>query len=124
MTDWDRVPTFGARTPDVARSIRPSAYAIIRGSPGRIALVRTSLGFFLPGGGSYETEAPEMTVVRETREECGLTVRVGVWRGTEIEHVFAAAEQTHFEKRCTFCDATLVHSAEEPNEIHHSLEWR
>src|SRR6478752_3961824 len=111
MTDWDSVRVFGEAATDVAETIRPSAYAIISGRPGRLALVRTPLGLFLPGGGSDETEVPESTVVRETREECGLVVRVGAWRRTAIEHVFSVTEQAHFEKRSTFCDASVVDEA-------------
>jgi 8-oxo-dGTP diphosphatase len=123
MTDWDRVPVFGDPTSDISETIRPSAYGIISDRAGRLALVRTPLGLFLPGGGSDETEAPESTVVRETREECGLVVRVGAWRRTAIEHVFSVTEQAHFEKRSTFCDASVVDAVGDPTEIDHALEW-
>jgi 8-oxo-dGTP diphosphatase len=123
MTDLGSVPVFGEPTTGGAETIRPSAYGIISDSLGRIALVRTPLGLFLPGGGSDETEVPETTVVRETREECGLAVRVGAWRRTAIEHVFSVTEQAHFEKRSTFCDAAIVDPAGEPAEIDHTLEW-
>jgi 8-oxo-dGTP diphosphatase len=123
MTDWDSVPVFGEPATDVAETIRPSAYGIISGRPGRLALVRTPLGLFLPGGGSDDTELPEATVVRETREECGLVVRVGAWRRAAIEHVFSVTEQAHFEKRSTFCDASVVGAAGDPIEIDHALEW-
>jgi 8-oxo-dGTP diphosphatase len=123
MTDWDTVPVFGEPTTGVAETIRPSAYGIISDPRGRLALVRTPLGLFLPGGGSGETEVPETTVVRETREECGLAVRVGAWRRTAIEHVFSVTEQAHFEKRSTFCDAAVVAPAGEPTEVDHVLQW-
>ena len=123
MTDWGSVPVFGEPTAGVTGTIRPSAYGIISGSPGRLALVRTPLGLFLPGGGSDDSEVPETTVVRETREECGLAVRVGPWRRAAIEHVFSVTEQAHFEKRSTFCDAAIVDPVGEPTEIDHMLEW-
>ena len=63
------------------------------------------------------------TVVRETREECGLAVRVGAWRRTAIEHVFSVTEQAHFEKRNTFCDAAVVGPVGEATEIDHALVW-
>jgi 8-oxo-dGTP pyrophosphatase MutT (NUDIX family) len=78
---------------------------------------------FLPGGGTDATEPPEATVVRETREETGLAVRVGAWRRTAVEHGFSVTEQKQVEKRCTFCDATVLHSVGAPTERDHALEW-
>jgi 8-oxo-dGTP pyrophosphatase MutT (NUDIX family) len=117
------VPVFGDPTTEGSATIRPSAYGIISDGPGRYAVVRTALGLFLPGGGSDATEVAETTVVRETREECGLAVRVGAWRRTAIEHVFSVTEQEHFEKRSTFCDATVVEPLGDPTENDHALEW-
>lgn len=102
MTDWRSVPVFGKPTTDAPATIRPSANGIVSDRPGFAAVVRTSLGVFLPGGGSDEAEPPEAALIRETREECGLAVGVGPWRRTAIKHVFSVTEQTHFEKRCTF----------------------
>ena len=121
MTDWSRVPTFGNRAD--SPMVRPSAYAIINDRSQRLAVVHTPLGLFLPGGGSEALETPEETVSRETREECGLTILVGAWRGRAVEHVFAAAEDTQFEKRSTFCDATIVDRLVESSEANHTLEW-
>jgi 8-oxo-dGTP diphosphatase len=120
--DWLRVPVFGEPPADFAGTIRPSAYGIVADSTRRIAVVRTPLGLFLPGGGSDALESPEATVTRETREETGLTVRVGAWRRMAVEHGFSATEQRQFEKRCTFCDAT-VHAVGTSAEPDHMLEW-
>jgi 8-oxo-dGTP pyrophosphatase MutT (NUDIX family) len=123
MTDWMNVPVFGAPAPAVFATVRPSAYGIICDPQGRLAVVHTPIGLSLPGGGSDEREAPEATIVRETREECGLDIRVGPWRRTAIEHVFSTAEQAQFEKRNTFCDAVVLGAAGEPTEPDHLLEW-
>jgi hypothetical protein len=37
--------------------------------------------------------------------------------------VFSTAEQAQFEKRNTFCDATVIGTAGEPSEPDHLLEW-
>jgi 8-oxo-dGTP diphosphatase len=123
MTDWGNVRVFGARPTAVSAIVRPSAYGIVTDGQGRLAVVRTPIGLSLPGGGSEEPEAPEATVLREYREECGLDIRVGPWRRTAIEHVFSTAEQAQFEKRNTFCDATVIGAAGEPSEPDHLLEW-
>ena len=123
MTDWHAVPAFGDRTTEASATIRPSAYGIIGDPPECVAVVRTPLGLFLPGGGSDEPETPEATVARETREECGLSVRIGMWRRMAIERVYSVTEQTHFEKRSTFCDGTVIGPAGDPVEMDHALEW-
>lgn len=123
MTDWGIVRVFGARPTAVTVIVRPSAYGIVTDRQGRLAIVHTPIGLSLPGGGSDEPEAPEATVLREAREECGLDIRVGPWRRTAIEHVFSTAEQAQFEKRNTFCDATVIGAAGEPSEPDHLLEW-
>jgi 8-oxo-dGTP diphosphatase len=119
-TDWTSVPIFGE--PASGATIRPSAYGIIVDAEGRLAVVRTPLGCFLPGGGADPAESPEATVERETREECGLAIRVGQWRRAAIEHVFSVTEQTQFEKRSTFCDAVVMGRTGDPIERDHTLE--
>jgi 8-oxo-dGTP diphosphatase len=123
MTDWMNVPVFGAPPTAVVAIVRPSAYGIIADRQGRLAVVHTPIGLSLPGGGSDEAEAPEATVVREVREECGLDIQVGRWRRTAIEHVFSTAEQAQFEKRNTFCGAAVLGAGGEPSELDHLLVW-
>jgi 8-oxo-dGTP diphosphatase len=120
-SDGYKVPVFGE--PHPAGTIRPSAYGIVAGPAGRIAVVHTPLGWFLPGGGRDGAESAEATVIRETLEECGLAIRVGAWRRTAIEHAFSVTEQAHFEKHSTFCDAVLLHPSGPPTEPDHALEW-
>ena len=121
--DGQSVPVFGDAAPGVVAIIRPSAYGVISDGSERIAVVRNPLGLYLPGGGSEASETPEETVVRETREECGLTVRVRSWRRAAIEHVYSATEDTYFEKHDTFCDALATGPAGAPIDPDHALEW-
>ena len=123
MTDWANVRVFGFPTNAGSSIVRPSAYGLVADRGGRLAVVHTPSGLSLPGGGSDALESPEATVVRETREECGLEIRVGQWRRAAIEHVFSTAEQAQFEKRNTFCDATVLRAVGQPSEPDHLLEW-
>lgn len=123
MTDWASVPVFGETIAATPGGVRPSAYGIINDADRRIAVVRAPQGVFLPGGGSDVDEAPESTIVREVREECGLVVTVGRWRRAAIQRAFSRAEQAHFEKRSIFCNATVTGSRGEPTEDDHVLEW-
>ncbi|MFI5309755.1 MAG: NUDIX domain-containing protein [Gemmatimonadales bacterium] len=123
MTDWAEVPVFGSPPTAMSGTIRPSAYGIVSDREGRIAVVHTPSGLTLPGGGCDDAEMPEATVARETREECGLAVRVGRWRRAAIEHVYSTVERAQFEKRSVFCDAAVVGEAGAPSEADHVLEW-
>lgn len=66
---------FGEKIPGVRYAERSGAYAVLLNG-GRIGLVRTSTGYFLPGGGIDDGEAPEETLRREVMEETGHAVTV------------------------------------------------
>ena len=110
-------------TPGPVWHPRPSAYALVPDPAGRLAIMRTPLGHFLPGGGSDPAETPEDTVVREAREEGGLVVRPGGRVGRAIEFVYSVREARHFEKRCTFLRATITGTDVPRVEADHELRW-
>ena len=117
------MPIFGIPENRFPASVRPSAYGIVVGDAGKIALVRTPQGVYLPGGGIEGDETPDAAVVREVREEAGLVVRLGAWRRTAIEHISSVSEQAQFEKRSTFCDAHVVAVASDATDVDHELVW-
>ena len=123
MTDWHAVPVFGVPDSRWPHIVRPSAYGLIAEPSGRLAIVHTATGAYLPGGGILGSESPEAAVCREAREECGLTLVMSAWRRAAIDHVTVARERTHFEKQSTFCGATLLGSPAEPLEPDHRLTW-
>jgi 8-oxo-dGTP diphosphatase len=98
-------------------------YVIIGDSQRRIAIVRTSRGAYLPGGGVEGTETPAAAAAREAREECGLDIRVGAWRAWAIDHVDAPDEDTHYEKRSVFYEGVELSPAIAPLEPDHELSW-
>ena len=118
------VPVFGAPPALAPSAVRPSAYGLIADDRGRLAIVRTPEGNFLPGGGMDPGETVEETVARETLEECGLIVKVGGWSIRAIQHVYSESEQTHFEKRSTFVEATIRTTMAAGTEPDHDLTWR
>lgn len=123
MTDWANVPVFGWPPAEGGATVRPSAYGMVAGDDGRIAVVRTPRGVYLPGGGMDAGETAADAVVREVREETGLRVTAGAWSIRAVEHVYSADERTHFEKRCTFIDARVVGAPAAAAEADHALEW-
>lgn len=113
---------FGIELPDRDYTLRPSAYVIVRDPDARVAIVRTPLGSFLPGGGLLAHEAPEQAAVREVVEECGLKVEIIEKLGDADQFVYAEAEATHLRKRSTFFRARVTGLAA-ATESDHALVW-
>jgi 8-oxo-dGTP diphosphatase len=116
------IPEFGMHAPGAAYVLRPGGYAVLFSDDGDVAAVSTPAGFALPGGGQNHGESPEEAAVREVEEECGLRVILGARIGVADELVFAADEQTHYRKRCTFFLAEVV-SRPGVGERDHHLVW-
>jgi 8-oxo-dGTP diphosphatase len=116
------IPVFGTRVPGQAYVPRPSAYALIRDSNGKFAIVQTPVACYLPGGGIEPGETPEQAVIREAREECGFAVHTGNLRGRAIEICFSREEQQYFDKVCYFIEAQVT-GREAPLEPDRELLW-
>jgi 8-oxo-dGTP diphosphatase len=121
--NWSDAPVFGATPPDTSAILRPSAYGIVADGPGKIAVVRTSLGLYLPGGGMEAGEGPIETVVRESQEECGLDVSIGAWVVRAVHLVYSPQDRCHYEKRSTYVDARCSDVRGRGIEPDHELEW-
>jgi 8-oxo-dGTP diphosphatase len=96
---------------------------VIQNDRGEFAVVRTSEGTYLPGGGMDPGETPHQTVIRETLEECGLAIVVGSRMTVAIQFAWSEAEQRHFEKRSTFVDAIVLGRDTSRLEADHELFW-
>jgi 8-oxo-dGTP diphosphatase len=105
VSDWLDAPRFGADPPSAAPVARPSAYALIVNAQGRLAVVCTDRGYFLPGGGLETGEGAAEAIVREVLEECGFVVRAGEWMVRAVDIVYSPHEDTHFEKQSVFLEA-------------------
>jgi 8-oxo-dGTP diphosphatase len=111
------IPEFGSADAGATYVLRPGGYAVLFNASGAVAVVSTPLGLALPGGGQDEGEAPEDAAVRETREECGLHIRLGKCLGVADELT------AHYRKRCTFFLAEVVAEGVGPGEPDHVLVW-
>jgi 8-oxo-dGTP pyrophosphatase MutT (NUDIX family) len=69
----DAQPSFGTPPTGVTCQERPGAYAVALVG-GRLLVVETPTGLYLPGGGTGPGEAPEETLRREVMEETGCRV--------------------------------------------------
>jgi 8-oxo-dGTP diphosphatase len=116
------ISQFGDAMAGAEYALRPGGYAVIFDDAGRIAVVETPDMFALPGGGQDPGESPEAAAVREAVEECSLSIRLERPLGVVDELAYAAEEQIHYRKRCTFFTARAENGggACEPG---YSLHW-
>jgi 8-oxo-dGTP diphosphatase len=116
------IPVFGTRVPNVDYRYRPSAYALVINQNRKIAVVRTPVACYLPGGGMECGETPEQTVEREGREEGGFVLRSRAHLGRAMEICYSVEEGLYFEKDSYFIEAEVVGQATQ-TELDHHLLW-
>lgn len=121
--DSSDIPEFGEKEAGCAYRMRPGAYAVLLDARRQIAVVKTRLGYFLPGGGAAPGETPEETLYREVREECGYAVRISRRLGEAIEYVCAPEEGLYFQKQSLFFEAQIGDHVGKSAEDHHELLW-
>lgn len=117
------IPEFGERKPGQEYAPRPGAYAVIVDARGRIAVVQTPRGAFLPGGGAEAGETPEETLVREVREECGFNVTLVRRIGEAVQYVHTAGRDIGIRKEGVFFLATRGKPCGAATEADHTLQW-
>jgi 8-oxo-dGTP diphosphatase len=117
------IPEFGVPIEGAVYTLRPGGYGLIRDKHGHVAVVKTSTGLFLPGGGQESDESPEEALVREVQEECGLVVHIGQPLGIADQFAHSASEQIYYRKRCSFFTAHVLASKGSGSEPDHELLW-
>ena len=113
---------FGQRITGISYETRPGAYAIVINAPRKVAIVKTSAGFFLPGGGIEQNESKETALVREVREECGWEVIILDKVAEAVQYVHAPGEG-FFAKQCFFYRCSIHGAAASPAEYDHQTLW-
>ncbi len=63
---------------------REAVYGLLHDDKGRLGIIKTPRGYFLPGGGVENDESHEECVIREFVEETGLSIDVGDYVGCGI----------------------------------------
>jgi 8-oxo-dGTP diphosphatase len=121
--DWARAPLFGSAQEVAHWVIRPSVYALVADGDGRVAIVRSVDGIFLPGGGIEPGETAEEALRREALEECGFDVRLGSWSLRAVQFAYSRSAETHFEKRSRFVACAIDGPRRAAREPGHELIW-
>lgn len=119
------VPEFGVAVEGQNYALRPGAYGVLRDVAGRVAVVMTPVGGFLPGGGQVAGESPKQALKREFAEETGVHVQAGREIGVADELVYSKEEAAYFRKRGMFYEAlrAVEESAAEGVEPDHRVIW-
>ena len=68
--------SFGNKKEEINYIDRIGAYAIIFSKDNKVAVAKTSTGYFLLGGGVENGETDEECIKRECLEEAGISVEV------------------------------------------------
>jgi 8-oxo-dGTP diphosphatase len=117
------IPEFGQRIAGRHYRRRPGAYAVILDAECRIAVVRTSNGCYLPGGGAEPHESPETTLRRETREECGREIEILKRIGEAVEYISSGQDGDGLIKQGVFFEAAFGAISQVAVEADHTLIW-
>lgn len=111
--------SFGNILPQINYRDRPAAYAVITSGDGKIAVVKGTRGYFLPGGGSLEGETPEETVRRELLEELARDIVITGKIGEAVQYY--SAGDAHYKMKAIFFKAAF--SGGRRGEAENELIW-
>lgn len=122
--DPKNVPVFGRYDNGVKYTDRPGAYGFLLDSQARLAIVQTTFGFFLPGGGAEPGESLDAALKREILEELGLQVISARVMTQAIQYHWSGFYKQHFKKIGTFFLVEVVPLDPHPGcQAEHSLVW-
>lgn len=105
--------------------LMPAVAAVIRDGAGRVLIQRTQHGqWSLPAGAIEPGESPAQTLVREVREETGLSVRVervlAVWGGEQCRVTYPNGDLVEYVVTVFDCSAVggeLIECGDETAEL-------
>lgn len=117
------IPEFGTRQDGIDYVDRPGAYAVIENNEGQIAIIETSNGYFLPGGGMDTGESEIDTLKREILEEIGYQAAMLLEIGEAVEYIKAYSDEQHYQIRSRFYKVQIGSKVEEEVEKDHRLVW-
>lgn len=114
--------SFGEKKENINYTDRVGAYAVIF-SGNKIAVVKTSTGYFLLGGGIDALENYEECIKRECLEEAGLSIKVNdfICKGDSYRWSDTLKYYMHIIGYFYFAD--LIEKSAEPTEEDHELVW-
>jgi len=119
----ETVPTFGTPEPGQQYTDRPGAYAFMFNKHNELAVLQTSWGSFLPGGGLEPGEAEVAGLTRELREEMGVKLQTAELVCRANQYLFSRHYQKHFLKIGSFYRVEVVQPILLKMQKDHELLW-
>ena len=114
---------FGTKLDGIDYIDRRGVYTVIENNDKQIAVIETSNGYFLPGGGIDSGETEVDALKREIIEEIGYEVSVLAEMGAAVEYITASGDEKHYQILSKFYQVQLESKIGEGIEKDHRLVW-
>ena len=112
---------FGDLNPEITYIDRTAAYAVILNGVDKVAAVKGSLGYFLPGGGLHPGETAQQALIREVQEELACGVQIIYEIGRAIQYFYVPSENCNYNMDAVFFLAEL--GVEIDCKAEYELRW-
>ena len=114
---------FGERVEGATYVVREGVYGVVLNYEDKIAVVKNSFGYFLPGGGIEEGENFEECLIREFREETGYSIQISKFIGKSSKYYFSEAFNHYRHPIGFFYIVNLEQRLTDITEKDHELLW-
>lgn len=122
--DQKKIPEFGTILADVTYVERPGAYGLLFNDLGQLAIIHTSFGQFLPGGGLDPGETELEGLRRELKEEIGFTLTRANFLMKVAQYHWSEFYQKHFKKIGAFYHIEAMAPTTPEFQDGHTLLWK
>ncbi len=102
---------------------RPGAYGILANDRNLLAIVKTSRGYFLPGGGIEANESEEECLIREFIEEIGIKIKIKEKICSGDCYFYATTSNKYIESLGQFYKCEIEEILNVATEVDHELVW-
>ncbi|WBW94933.1 C-GCAxxG-C-C family (seleno)protein [Oceanirhabdus sp. W0125-5] len=114
---------FGEKVPNVEYKERVAVYALIVDNSKNIAVINTSRGNFLPGGGLEINETLQECLHREIIEETGYKIEIDRFICKAVLYEYSPKLKRYIKGIGYFYKADLLEKACDAKEEDHNLSW-
>lgn len=108
---------------DVLYKKRIASYGLLLDENEKIGVIKTSTGYFLPGGGLEENETLEECLIREFKEEASIEVKVNNKESEITYYFYSTTLNEHMESVGHFYKCSYEKKLELKCEDDHELIW-